>query len=60
MAIQNQRGDSGFMYKISEKNPCKILKRPNRPNARWKHFAEYATPELARQAVLQIEKGGKE
>lgn len=58
MAIQNQSGKSTSMYKISERNPCEVLTRPNRHNARWKHYADYATPEEARTALLGLGKEG--
>lgn len=56
MTITIQRGKSQFVYRINEFQPCEIDWRKNRHNARWARHSVHATPEIARQELLKLEK----
>lgn len=55
MTITIQRRKSVYVYKINEWNDRQILVRPNRHNARWKHYGSFDTPEQAQRALLALD-----
>lgn len=56
MAIQIQRRDGAYMYKISDDDETVILWRRNKHGAHWQFLAEFSTEDLARAALLTLEK----
>jgi hypothetical protein len=55
MTLEITHGASRYSYCIDPDNPCIILRRENKHNARWYWYGKRDTPQEAKRTLLQLQ-----
>lgn len=56
MTLEISRATSPYVFRINPDNPRLIDRKPNKPGARWKMFRLCTSEEVARLALLALER----
>lgn len=57
VAIEAMTKNVEYAYKVSPQDNCLVLFKKNVHGARYQKYRRYASPDAAREAILQLQKG---